>query len=274
MTLIDDLEPSAVSSLIETRPSIGLDELNFAAALQTRVDRKYVLPLDTALQALASVADELVVLQINGARSFQYQSLYFDTPDFASFRGAATGRRRRFKVRVRSYVESGQRALEVKTRSGRGETVKSRIDYQPARVDVLTAEACRFVDDTVQANDLAAQLLPTMWTAYHRTTLLDINHRSRTTIDRSLHARPLAGPWRTLTDRVIIETKSAAGATPLDRALWRLHVRPVAISKFAVAMAIHHRSLPANRWHRVIRDHFTTPGASSGDDIQFSNEVG
>lgn len=263
MTLINDIEPSATPSLIETRPPIGLEELNSSAALQTRVDRKYVLSLDTAVQALADVADRLVVLEINGTRSFQYQSLYFDTPDFASFRGSASGRRRRFKVRVRSYVESAQRALEVKTRSGRGETVKSRMEYQPACLEVLTPEACRFVDETLEAPELAARLVPSMWTAYHRSTMVDINDHSKITIDRCLQARPVAGPWRPLTDRVIIETKSSAGATPLDRALWTRHVRPVAISKFAAAMATHHQSLPANRWNRVLRDHFIAPGASS-----------
>lgn len=256
MTVINDIEPSAALSLIEIRPPIGLDELNSSAALQTRVDRKYVLSLDTACQALADIADELVVLEINGTRSFQYQSLYFDTPEFTSFRGAATGRRRRFKVRVRSYVQSGHMALEVKTRSGRGETVKSRMEYEPACVEVLTPEACRFVDETLQATELAARLSPAMWTAYHRSTMLDINDYSRITIDRCLQARPVAGPWRPLTNRVIIETKSSAGPTSLDRALWTNHVRPVAISKFAVAMATHHQSLPTNRWNRVLRDHF------------------
>ena len=83
MTLVNEIEPTAAPSLIQTRPPIGLDDLNFCAELQTRVDRKYVLSLDTATHALADVADQLVVLEINGTRSFQYQSLYFDTPDFA-----------------------------------------------------------------------------------------------------------------------------------------------------------------------------------------------
>ncbi len=256
MHLGTGIEPSAISSLIASWRPIGLDELNSVAGLQTRVDRKYVVSLDTAHQALGDVAGRLVALEIDNRRGFQYQSLYFDTPDFASYRGAATRRRRRFKVRVRSYVESGATALEVKTRSGRGETVKARMEYRPTDIEMLTPEACRFVDETLESPELAGRLLPTMWTAYSRSTLLDIDDKSRITIDRCLQARTVGGPWRPLTDRVIIETKSSAGATPLDRALWSRHVRPVAISKFALAMATDHQSLPANRWNRVLRDHF------------------
>jgi hypothetical protein len=46
------------------------------------------------------------VLEIDGARSFAYDSTYFDTPDLDAYLLAATRRRRRFKVRTRTYVDS------------------------------------------------------------------------------------------------------------------------------------------------------------------------
>jgi hypothetical protein len=243
-------------AIIGQLPTIALDDLNEIAGLQTRIDRKYLLTLAQAERALSDVAGRLAALDIAGSRSFRYNSLYFDTPEFTSYRAAATSRRRRFKVRVRHYVDSGFSALEVKTRGARGETVKTRLDCEAELSDAFTLEALQFIDGAVQTEGLARHLRSTMWTAYHRSTLADLEDRSRITIDRCLQASPARGRWRLLTDNVIIETKSTDRTTPLDRALWADHVRPVAISKYAIAMALHDPSLPANRWNRVLRDHF------------------
>lgn len=243
-------------SVIATLPAITLDALNGLAELQTRVDRKYLVAADRADRALRSVSDRLAVLDIDGARSFRYDSLYFDTPELISYRAAATRRRRRFKVRVRRYVDAGRCTLEIKTRGGRGETVKTRCDHEPDRIEALDPDAQRYIDLVLGADGVARQLQPVLWTTYLRSTLVDVTDRSRITLDRQL-AASLAGPqaqWRALTDALVIETKSSAGATPLDRALWAAHTRPVAISKFAIGMAIHHPDLPSNRWSRLLRD--------------------
>jgi len=242
--------------LVSGLPTITLDDLNDLAGLQTRIDRKYVLTAQQADRALEAVGTRLAVLDIGGLRSFQYNSLYFDTPELTSYRAAATRRRRRFKVRIRHYVDSGFSALEVKTRGGRGETVKTRLVGEPGDLAPFTPDALRHIDGATENEGLARQLRATMWTAYRRSTLVDLDDRSRITIDRCLQASPDGGSWRLLTDRLVVETKSIDRTTPLDRALWAEHVRPVAISKYALAMAIHHPTLPANRWSRVLRDHF------------------
>ncbi len=69
------------------------------------------------------------MLEIEGLRCFRYESVYFDTPDLAAYHQAATGRQNKFKVRTRTYVDSAECVLEVKTRGGRGETIKERTSY-------------------------------------------------------------------------------------------------------------------------------------------------
>ena len=86
--------------------AVTLAELNAAASLLTRVDRKYLLPVHAA-QDLVHALGDAQVLQIGRRRSFAYASTYFDTPDLDSYYLAARGRRRRFKVRTRSYLDSG-----------------------------------------------------------------------------------------------------------------------------------------------------------------------
>ena len=112
---------------------IGLEELEAIAELQLRRDRKYVVDSATAVALLATLEnDRWRVLEIGGERAHHYESVYFDTPDFDLHRDAAHGRRRRYKVRTRLYSD-GTEMLEVKTRTGRGDTAKGRCTLPDGR---------------------------------------------------------------------------------------------------------------------------------------------
>jgi hypothetical protein len=69
----------AVASAAALVDPIGLDELMELAELQTRVDRKYFVPADVFRTMIAELAGELRVLDIDGKRTFGYESVYFDT---------------------------------------------------------------------------------------------------------------------------------------------------------------------------------------------------
>ncbi|MFJ6357767.1 VTC domain-containing protein [Pseudarthrobacter oxydans] len=139
-----------VSNLGSLRP-VGLEELNSEAALQTRVDRKYVVPARLAGQLLATFRADVRVLEMDGSRSFAYDSVYFDTAGLDSYLLAARGRRRRYKIRTRTYVDSAVSFLEVKTEGAREATVKERIPYLPEDRARLTAEGLEYVRETLTA---------------------------------------------------------------------------------------------------------------------------
>ena len=94
----------AVASAAALVDPIGLRELNELAELQTRVDRKYFVPADVFDRMIAELRDELRVLDIDGKRTFGYESVYFDTPDLATYRAHVQRRRLRFKARTRTYT--------------------------------------------------------------------------------------------------------------------------------------------------------------------------
>jgi hypothetical protein len=121
---------STVGGALSTLRPIDLEELIERAALQERMDRKYLLPLSEVECVLAAVETNTRVLDINGTRLFGYESVYFDTPDLTSFRLTAYRRARRFKIRTRTYVDSDSCWLEVKTQGRRGTTVKNRLEYE------------------------------------------------------------------------------------------------------------------------------------------------
>ena len=171
-----------------------LAELNAAAGLLVRVDRKYLVPLTTAQGLVDTLAGVARVLQIEGRRGFSYASTYFDTPDLDSYLLAAHTHRRRFKIRTRSYLDSGSCFLEVKTRGPRGATVKRRVQCPPLDAGRLTASgrdfiASRLADDVAppeRARRLAQALEPVLITRYERTTLYLPEESARLTLDTRL----------------------------------------------------------------------------------------
>ena len=174
---------SVMTSVPEALAPLSLEEVLAVADLQTRTDRKYVVDPDVFARLVDELGAGLGVLDIAGVRSFRYESVYFDTPALDSYLGAAHGRRRRFKVRTRSYLDSGDCMLEVKTRGGRGETVKDRMPYDIGRRSAIDAAGLEFVR-THASLPTDATLAPVLTTAYLRSTLVDLATGSRLTCDR------------------------------------------------------------------------------------------
>ncbi len=179
-----------------------LAELNSAAGLLTRVDRKYLVPLTCAQNLVDGLAPHARVLAIDERRRFSYTSTYFDTPGLEAFMFAARKRRRRFKVRTRTYLDSGLCFLEVKTCGARGSTVKRRMGYHaddasrltgPGRAFVAACLAGAGVTGSAAAREVAAALRPVLTTTYERTTLHLPRAEARATIDTALTWRRL-GP--------------------------------------------------------------------------------
>ena len=154
---------------LEDLDPIPLGELMAAAGLQTRVDRKYVLRRADAMALLPRLDPRTRVLEIAGARTFRYRSVYFDTPELVSFRLTAHRRRHRFKVRTRTYLDSALCLLEVKTEGRRGGTVKDRLPYEES--DHATAEPGRAFLRAVLGERCTLDLAPTLVTRYRRSTL-------------------------------------------------------------------------------------------------------
>ncbi|WP_433042833.1 polyphosphate polymerase domain-containing protein [Dactylosporangium sp. CS-033363] len=226
---------------------ICLEELQARAALTTRVDRKYVLAEDALPGLLERLPADTRVLQIGGRQRFGYHSVYLDTPRLDAYLGAAHRRRHRFKVRVRTYLDSGDRFTEVKTPGPRGVTVKHRTPYAGGD------EVGRFVHATIGRGVV---LTPALTTWYERVTLFLPASASRVTIDTGLTFALPGGGTLALPGRSIVETKSAHGAGEVDRLLWRLGHRPCAMSKYGTGLAALRPDLPANRWLPVLRRHF------------------
>lgn len=246
---------TALGEHLNQLPAVSLEELNALASLQTRVDRKYLVPVGQLLNLLSSFGEETQVLETAGVRAFDYDSVYFDTPGLDSYHLAAFGRRRRYKIRTRSYLNSGVSFLEVKTEGSRSATVKERIPYKLADRAVITAEGAGYIAETLAATGTMLRpetLSPVLETKYARITLLLPASNSRATIDLDVAWTVPGRDTLVLRDHVVLETKSGSAPGGLDRHLWHAGIRPSRISKFATGMAALNPALPANRWHQTI----------------------
>lgn len=267
-------QTAAIERSLAGLPTVSLEEVLTRAALLTRVDRKYLLPTAEAARILGRLDPGTRVLEVAGHRTSAYSSVYFDTPEHLLYRLTAQQRRRRLKVRTRTYLLTGGCFLETKTRDGRGTTVKERIPHRPEDGERLTASGREHVLARLEGlgrpvEPVVDRLEPALWIRYERSSVL-LPCGSRATIDSGLHwlgLDPLGPRERTVRLRglVVLETKSAGRTSRLDRELWRSGHRPLALSKFGLGTAVLHPDLPHNRWSRTLRRAFPPPPHNDPD---------
>lgn len=232
---------------------VSLAELQDGAAFLTRKDRKYLVPVEVLASFVETCDPRTRVLDIDGQRTFGYQSAYFDDDHLSAYHAARCRRSHRYKVRTRQYLDSGSSFLEVKVRDGRGRTVKHRRTHDTDCPLTLVEPEREWLTSFPFLSFRLSTLNVRLQTRYERTTLLLPEAAGRVTVDRHLvFARP-AGDEFEVSNLVVIETKGAGRPTPADRVLWRLGYRPVSLSKYAVGMCVLNPELPANRWHRLRR---------------------
>lgn len=197
------------------------------------------------------------MLEIAGRRLLRYESHYLDTPDRALYRMHRQGRRRRFKVRTRTYTDTATSFFEVKVKGGRGETIKHRIGIDRRSPD-LCRRAEHFLGDVFAAYGLGleAPLVPSVSTVYRRATFVDPEHHERLTCDVDLEFTDERGGRETAPDRVLVETKAGGSGSRAAAVLADLGLRPLSMSKYAIATAVLDPTQPANRWDRVLRREF------------------
>lgn len=246
------METASLLARLDRLPAVGLADLDAAAALLTRRDRKYIVPVAIAERLVAALDGQARVLQIDGRRRFRYESVYFDTPDLCSYLGAARRRPYRYKVRTRAYLDTGRCVLEVKTRDGRGRTVKTQHEHALDHRDRLDGAGPELGRAYPLIGDQGVRLRPALTTRYARSTLLLPDAGVRATLDTNVCAEAPDGRVAALPGMVIIESKSAGAPTAVDRLLWSLGYRPIKVSKFGTSLAALFPELPSNRWTRVL----------------------
>ena len=228
-------------ALLRRFEPITLSEMS-EVALQDRTDTKFVMREGQLYNALATLTQQYRVLDIRGVRLNQYRTLYLDTADFDLFRQHHTGRRDRYKVRTRSYVDSHLSFLEIKHKVRQNRTVKNRI-ATPNLLTWMTPEADAFLNDHLPFDPEALE--PKLWNEYTRITLASKRDCERLTLDLRLRFSGYentfaAGRSFDLPGLAIAEVKQD-GPNRHSAFLSRMRetgVRPIGFSKYCAGVAM------------------------------------
>jgi hypothetical protein len=76
--------PRSLAPLVEPFERIGLDEVRATAALDDRLDVKYILARAELDELVRRLRRTHRALEIDGLRCFAYRTTYFDTADLVT----------------------------------------------------------------------------------------------------------------------------------------------------------------------------------------------
>jgi hypothetical protein len=224
-----------------------LDALG-GAALADRLDVKFLVPIGALPTLLAPWTDRYRVLEVAGHRVSRYRTTYYDTDALRLYHDHLAGRAPRQKLRVREYLDSGSRFLELKEKTARGRTIKQR---RPLAED---ASPLSGLGELPLAPALhGVPLSASLEVCYRRATLVARESAERITFDFDLAFRRGVDVVQHGA-AVVVEVKRASrGRSPfLDAARhWSRHT--VGLSKYGMGLAAlvpgirRHRHLPALR---------------------------
>jgi len=236
---------------------VSLEVLNRKADMLTRLDNKYIVSGATLRAAAPLLAEEFDILQIGASSAFDYATCYFDTPDLRCFFDHHRGRRKRVKLRMRSYCGTDLCFLEVKLKDKRGVTVKRRLPQDPARFGRLDGAGMDYLRQSYHdqyGDEFDGPMSRVLDMRYRRMTLVARSGGERMTIDCDLRFRVQDAMLSVGGDRFIVETKSANGNGLADRILRRLHQHPAArASKYCMGMALTGAEVRFNRFLPALR---------------------
>ncbi len=231
------------------RAPVSLETVLAQAPAMTRIDRKYLVPVPVAREFVGSLPERWRALAIGDRTSTHYHSRYFDTRGWQAAREHVQRRRRRWKVRRRSYLEDGLCRLEVKTKDGRGHTVKALLE-SPQSDGGLTAAEREFVAEVLGAHRITLDprmLRPSMEISYERMTLARTAEApARLTLDWQVECTTAHGRAWVDEEHVLVETKGGLRPSDADRLLLQLGCRPRWFSKYTAAACLLAPGLPDN----------------------------
>jgi hypothetical protein len=238
------------SDLLSRFDAIHLSEMDHVALLR-RTDTKYLLSEAQLAQALAHLTDQYRILKVDGRQLQRYQTLYFDTQDLALYRQHHDGRRNRYKVRERAYVDSDLAFWEIKHKVNANTTVKSRM--QTRELDTQIARDAEPFLHVHYPYPMAA-LEPKLYNTFQRITLVSKHSVERMTVDVNL--RLFRDAAAVFLDGIAIAEVKQDGFS-MDSAFVRemraLGVRPTGFSKYCIGVSLLYPEVKHNRFKPQLR---------------------
>lgn len=213
---------------------ITLDEMD-QVKLMNRYDHKFWFHIDKLMDILQEINEDYYILNIDGTNLLSYATVYYDTAKSSMYTKHHNGKKNRYKVRRRTYVNSDIQFLELKFKNNKGKTQKNRILTKNPMLK-LNQEEKDFIKENTpyDGNNLEVSL----YNEFTRITLVNKNFEERCTIDLNIKFRNNERSL-TLDNMAVVEIKSDRGSSPslLKLALRRNRLKSNGFSKYCIGSA-------------------------------------
>ena len=205
-----------------------------AVKLLDRLDKKFTFPTYRFDEILARLQQNYKILEIDGLRFARYETRYFDTPDYEMYTRHHNRKLNRYKVRFRTYLDSGLHFFEVKFKTNKGRTIKKRSLLQQVSYDIKGDAEALLLKRTPYTKD---QLQESIRVYYTRITLVSNDLKERVTIDTGLSYR-LEDRATAFPNMIIAEVKQdKSGASHFIHLMNDLRIKDISISKYCLGIA-------------------------------------
>ncbi|MFA9392065.1 MAG: polyphosphate polymerase domain-containing protein [Prolixibacteraceae bacterium] len=242
-----------IRKVIAKYAPISLDQMD-GVKLMRRMDTKYVFRLDQLPALLKQAKNNYFMVEIEEEREQIYKTTYYDTENYDMYHAHHNGNMNRHKIRVRKYVYTHQKFIEVKRKNNKGETIKNRIAH-PDKVHVLNAENSETFLNKYSPFKTHA-LVPKLDNKFVRLTLVNKDFSERITLDYKLKFTDLKYQLKTeIKDVCICEIKKGRDNknSPFIGYLRDLRIQSMGFSKYSLGIALLNPDVKTNNFKRRIR---------------------
>lgn len=229
--------------------AITLEEMD-SVALMNRTDTKFMLSIADLEDILKCLPLSYRMLEVDGIRENSYETLYYDTSDLYFYRRHHSGKKNRYKIRKRRYVESNLTFLEVKFKTNKDRTIKDRTRIPQVGQDLNEIEK-KFIKEEATLED---EFVPILWNRFKRITLVNKEWHERLTIDLNLTFE-VGDRAFVLENFVIAEVKQEKQNrhSPFMREVKRRLIREDSVSKYCLGVAMLFPEIKSNNFKAKIK---------------------
>jgi len=200
---------------------------------------------------LSMAKEYYYILEVTENRYSRYSTTYFDTPDHEMYILHHNGKLNRHKVRFRSYVDSDLHYFEIKFKSNKRRTIKSRLKL-PDNKWSLEGETGQLLEKITKYK--ADSLEPALQVNYNRITLASKKMNERITIDFGLNYK-MKEKKVELPSLIIAEVKQdRSSGSSFTHIMYDMQIHSSSLSKYCLGIASTVDNIKTNNFKIKIRN--------------------
>ena len=245
----DDESVQTIEKILNTFEPLALQDSGDVRLLK-RMDTKYLFPESLLPGILTDLARDYYVLDVDGLRIQRYKTRYFDTPDFELYRQHHNGQRDRYKLRIRSYLDTDLDFLEIKRKDNHNWTQKSRLasDELPSSQSPAVKA---FLDATFPIS--RSVYVPKIVNSFYRIALVSKRNQERLSFDLDIRFLSPSAQFA-LPGVVVAEVKQSEFSihSAFIHKMRQAGHRPTSFSKYCVGIALAYPHLKRNKFKSLL----------------------